>query len=335
MTVLHAENLGICFHGEEHRVYAVQDFNITLNRGETIGIVGESGCGKSTAAMALMGLLPASAEISHGTVHYEDQCIIAPNIAYPKNLRGRRMGMIFQDPMTCLNPFLTIADQFAMPLQRHLTLSKSACRQRSIELLTQVGIPDPAARLKRFPHEFSGGQRQRLMIALALSCDPEVLIADEPTTALDVTVQAQILRLLKKLQNERGLGLVLITHDLGVVAQVCDSVIVMYAGRCVERGSCESLFATPSHPYTKALLASMPDLNSEPGSVLNTIGGQPPRMIQPDGACAFAPRCPLAQPLCHKQRPALEALPASAGNDHHASCHALNHGFEQGNGDNT
>ena len=320
MTILRVNNMSVCFHGEDADIFAVQDFSLQLERGKTIGIVGESGCGKSTAAMALMGLLPASADVFQGEAFLGDDKIISKQVPYPSNLRGRRIGMIFQDPMTCLNPFLTIAQQFAMPLRRHLGLSRSACRTRSIHLLRQVGIPDPAARLARYPHEFSGGQRQRLMIALALSCDPEVLIADEPTTALDVTVQAQILQVLKNLQQERGLGLILITHDLGVMAQVCDSVMVMYAGRCVERAQTSDLFATPSHPYTKALLASMPDLHSVPGEPLTTIGGQPPRMTSRAGGCAFAPRCPLADAHCAQGIPDHREINHTSDSLHSAAC---------------
>ncbi|TVR39479.1 MAG: ABC transporter ATP-binding protein [Planctomycetota bacterium] len=313
---LQIESLSVAFGQGPQSLLAVQDLSLGLEPGQTLGVVGESGCGKSTLALAIMGLLPAAARVTGGRVRFDGQTLIDGNQRYPSHLRGRRLAMVFQDPMTSLNPYLSIEAQFRLPLRRHLKLSRSQARARTIELLRTVGIPDPEERLGRHAHEFSGGQRQRLGIALALCCDPELLIADEPTTALDVTIQAGILSLLRDLQQQRRLGLLLITHDLGVVAQMCQEVMVMYAGRCVERASAEALFAQPQHPYTKALLAAVPRLDSEPGSALANIPGQPPRITSPSHSCPFAPRCRFAEERCQQQLPQL--LPCGPG--HQAAC---------------
>ncbi|TVR17130.1 MAG: ABC transporter ATP-binding protein [Planctomycetota bacterium] len=316
MSALHIEDLHVHYHGGEQPLQAVAGCSIRIEAGHTLGLVGESGCGKSTLGMAIMGLLPPSATLRARQALLHGKQLFDAHGQVPRQLRGRHIAMVFQDPMTSLNPYLSIEQHFRTPLREHLRLGRSAARERACSLLTQVGIPDPQMRLCRYPHEFSGGQRQRIGIALALSCDPSVLIADEPTTALDVTIQAQILRLLQDLQQQRNLALLLITHDLGVVAQSCQRTMVMYAGSCVEEAPTQRLLSQPAHPYTKALLGAVPGGTQRPGSRLTNIPGLPPRLHQTAQHCPFAPRCPQAEPRCQQQHPPLYDIAPQ----HHAAC---------------
>lgn len=269
--VLTISDLSVAFRGEQGEVRAVDQVDLTLAAGETLGVVGESGSGKSTIALAIMGLLPRAGRVLGGRALFAGSDLLTLKDRALRAIRGKRIAMIFQDPMTSLNPYLRIETQLCEGMQEHLKLSRDDARKRALELLQQVGIPDAASRLRRYPHEFSGGQRQRIMIALALSCEPELLIADEPTTALDVTVQAQILALLKQLQRDRGLSMILVSHDLGVIAGMCDHVAVMHRGKLVEAEHVDALFAAPQHAYTKSLLAAVPRLDSPRGQHLATI----------------------------------------------------------------
>ncbi len=291
-------------------VRAVDGVSFEVAQGEIVGIVGESGCGKSVTNLSVLGLLPKpQGRIVGGSVKFEGRELVGLPEDELRGVRGNNIAMIFQDPMTSLNPYLTVEDQLAEVVQLHLGLSRKDAIARAAALLGRVGIPDAASRMKSYPHEFSGGMRQRVMIAMALLCDPEVLIADEPTTALDVTIQAQILELLKELRDERGMGIILITHDLGVVAGMCDRVLVMYAGRIVEEAPVRELFSSPQHPYTRALLKSVPRLDEERHGTLFSIEGLPPRLDRgPFTGCTFAPRCPQVREACHAGEPALESV---------------------------
>ena len=301
--LLAIENLTVAFHTREGVVRAVQEVSFALGAGEILGLVGESGSGKSVTALALLGLLPQPpARIESGAAHFAGIDLLTCPPAALRALRGRRIGMIFQDPMTALNPYLRIGEQVIEALRIHERIPLAAARARALELLAQVGINDPARRYDQYPHEISGGMRQRVMIAAALIARPEILIADEPTTALDVTVQAQIVDLLQSLRRELGLAIIFITHDLGVVAGLCDRVQVMYAGRLVETAPVEALYARPQHPYTRALLQSIPARQAR-GRPLPTVPGAPPDPLHRPPGCAFAPRCPLAQPACRVDPP--------------------------------
>ena len=287
--------------GRWHR--AVSDVSFEVQRGEILGLVGESGCGKSTIAYSLMKLLPPNARIGGGEVWLDGTEILGQDEEALRKIRGRRLAMIFQDPMTSLDPAFTVGDQVMETVQEHLGLDHEQARQRALELFRQVGIPAAEERLTAYPHQFSGGMRQRIALAIALSCNPEVLIADEPTTALDVTIQAQILSLIKRLLvKERGTGVVLITHDLGIVAQVCDRVAVMYAGEIVEVGDIQSIFSNPLHPYTQALLNSLPSRQVERGQLASIKGRVPDLANRPQG-CHFHPRCTHARDICAHQPP--------------------------------
>ncbi|WP_242684173.1 ABC transporter ATP-binding protein [Paraburkholderia hospita] len=286
-------------------VDAVQRVSFSLDKGKTLGIVGESGSGKSQTVMALLGLLAKNGKVS-GEALYNGTNLLTMNEAALNRIRGDRIGMIFQDPMTSLNPFLTIERQMTETLQLHRKLSRREAKQRAIETLERVRIPDAARRIGMYPHEFSGGMRQRVMIAMALLSEPEILIADEPTTALDVTVQAQIIELLRELNRERGTAIILITHDMGVVAGLCDDVMVMYAGQTVEQAPAQQLFAAPTHPYTIGLLNALPRLTDDDDQPLQTIPGNPPLPGMATQGCAFAPRCTFAEERCRATRPALE-----------------------------
>jgi len=272
-------------------VHAVNGISFDIAPGETLGIVGESGCGKSVTSLALMGILPRAGRITGGTAMFGDRDLFTLSDRELRRIRGRDIAMIFQDPMTSLNPVLTIGRQIREALEAHFDLSKAEANKRVADLLDQVGIPSSEIRLKDYPHQFSGGMRQRAMIAMALACEPKVLIADEPTTALDVTIQAQILDLLKRLVEDRETALMLITHDLGVVAGMCERVNVMYAGMFMETGSAEQLFGRPRHPYTLGLLQSVPRLDAERKTRLQPIEGSPRDMLRAPQACPFQPRC--------------------------------------------
>ena len=288
----------------------VNGVSLRLDAARMHGLVGESGSGKSVTARSVLGLLPRGNLLRRdGVVRFGGRDLLGMDeAALRQEIRGREIAMIFQDPMTALNPVMRIGHQIAMPMRRHLGLSKKAALAKAVELLDQVGIPNPKARLRSFPHELSGGQRQRVMIAIALSCDPRLLIADEPTTALDVTVQAQILDLFDRLRAERGLAILLVSHDLSLIAERCDEVSVMYAGRVVENGPADVIFADPRHPYTRLLEEARPLLENEPHTLLKTIPGRPPRLIDLPPGCAFQDRCPNVRDDCAAIRPAQVAV---------------------------
>ncbi|MGF1552077.1 MAG: ABC transporter ATP-binding protein [Paracoccaceae bacterium] len=314
--LLDVRDLRIDFALRRGRLHAVNGVGFEVRRGELLGIVGESGSGKSVTAMSLLGLLPSPpAERTGGSIRFDGRELTTMDEAGLRALRGGRIGYVFQDPMTSLNPVFTIGFQLVEAIRLHLGLSKRAARARAADMLRLVGIPAPEARLSAYPHQFSGGMRQRAMIAMALACDPELLIADEPTTALDVTIQAQILELVRDLRARLGAGVIWITHDLGVVAGIADRVIVMYAGMVAEAAPVETLFARPRHPYTQALLATLPGHGTRRDR-LATIPGQPPLLGAPPEACPFAPRCPQAHERCRR------ALPPAfeVGPGHRAAC---------------
>ncbi|MEJ1160171.1 ABC transporter ATP-binding protein [Prosthecomicrobium sp. N25] len=291
-----------------------EDVSLSIGPGEMVGLVGESGCGKSITALAALRLLPPALRVAGGRIRIDGQDVLALGEARLRRLRGGTAGMIFQEPMTSLNPVFTVGDQIAEVLEIHEARPRADARARAADLLALVGIPAPRDAVRRYPHQMSGGQRQRVMIAMALACSPSLLVADEPTTALDVTVQAQILALIDRLRRERGMACLLITHDLGVVSEVCDRAAVMYAGRIVEEGPVDALFAAPRHRYTRALLDTMPAMNP-PGRPLPSIPG----LVPPPGArgegCTFAPRCPAPVDACRTRRPPLEG-----DGPHRAAC---------------
>jgi oligopeptide transport system ATP-binding protein len=311
--ILQVENLSVQFHTDDGVVRAVDDVSFHIRPGETLGIVGESGSGKSVTNLAMLGLIPQPpGRITSGTAMYRGNDLLKMNTRELAKIRGDRIAMIFQDPMTSLNPFLTIAEQLTEVTMLHKGDSQSAALKRAIEMLERVGIPTPEKRIHAYPHQFSGGMRQRVMIAMALLCKPDLLIADEPTTAIDVTIQAQILTLLKELQREEGTAIILITHSMGVVAQMCHRVQVMYAGKIVEEADVGPLFANPRHPYTIGLLQSIPRLDERHGEKLIPIEGQPPDMTQLPSGCSFHPRCRWKIEQCEREEPPLMAS-ASGG----------------------
>ena len=312
-SVLSVSDLTVRFKDAPANV--VDGVSFAIQPGKTLAIVGESGCGKSVTSMALMGLLPDTATVQASASNLLGEPLLGMSDERLLDVRGNRMAMIFQEPMTSLNPVFTIGDQIAESVMRHQGLSASAARQRALEMLEKVRVPDALQRLDAYPHELSGGMRQRAMIAMALANDPALIIADEPTTALDVTIQAQILSLVASLQTETGTSMMLITHDLGVVAEVADEVIVMYAGRVVESGSVKTLFDDPQHPYTIGLMGSMPSVGPREGR-LATINGRVPTPAEMPGGCRFASRCPFVIAACREARPPL--LEVSAG--HFAAC---------------
>ncbi len=315
--LLEVRNLTTRFYTEDGVVQAVNGVSFHLNRGEALGIVGESGSGKSVTWLSIMRLIPSPpGRIEAGEVIFDGVDLMQLSEEEMQKIRGRRIAMIFQDPMTSLNPVLTIHRQMTEGMILHLGLSEDEARERAIELLRMVGIPSPEKRIDNYPHQFSGGMRQRVMIAMALSCNPELLIADEPTTALDVTIQAQILEIIRDLQKELGMAVAYITHDLGVIAGMTERVLVMYAGRIVEEASTEELFENPRHPYTIGLLNSIPRLDEERGRRLHPIRGLPPSLIDLPPRCAFAPRCDYVQEKCLQARPELRTV----GEDHRSAC---------------
>jgi peptide/nickel transport system ATP-binding protein len=306
--LIEIERLRVLFHGDDGRVtHAVDSVDLSVAHGATLGLVGESGCGKSVTSLAIMGLLSKqSAEVS-GAIRFDGFDLLETSDQTMRDLRGNRVAMIFQEPMTALNPSFTIGDQIIETILRHRGGSRQQARARAVALLRRVHIPSPEKRIEDYPHKLSGGMRQRVMIAMALACDPRLLIADEPTTALDVTLQAQILDLMRELKAESRAAIILITHDLGVVAEVCDEVAVMYAGEIVERADVTELFAAPQHPYTVGLLGSIPRLDRR-ASHLATIEGMVPNMTRPPDGCRFAARCPFAETACTKAPPQLREL---------------------------
>lgn len=317
MSLLKVNDLGVQFQTHDGFVYAVNGVNFELDRGQTLGIVGESGSGKSQSVLAMMGLLAKNGRTT-GEALYKGKNLLTMSPREMNQIRGDRVSMIFQDPMTSLNPYLTVERQMTEVLELHKNMTRKAAKKRAIELLEAVRIPEAARRIDMYPHEFSGGMRQRVMIAMALLCEPEVLIADEPTTALDVTVQAQILSLLKDLQRDFGTAIIMITHDLGVVAGLCENVMVMYGGRVMEYGSANDIFYHPSHPYTIGLLGALPRLDHEGGELMS-IPGNPPNMANLPKGCPFSERCSFASEQCVNELPPL--VPSTAGSTVLRACH--------------
>ncbi len=313
-ALLEVDDLSVTFSAEEGMVRAVEHVSFTLARNQTLCVVGESGCGKSVTALAIMGLLAKSAK-REGSVVFDGAELTALDQASLNALRGARLAMIFQEPMTSLNPAFTVGDQIVEAVLRHRGGDRAKAKKRAIEMLKRVRIPAPERRFSDYPHKLSGGMRQRVMIAMALACDPELLIADEPTTALDVTIQAQVLDLMRKLRAETGAAIMLITHDLGVVAEMADRVIVMYAGQIVEEAPVGVLFSRPEHPYTVGLLGSIPRLDKKRGRLPAIEGTVPSPLAMPPG-CRFAPRCPFAEDRCRAEAPPLKPV----GADHWARC---------------
>ncbi|HEV2778920.1 MAG TPA: ABC transporter ATP-binding protein [Actinophytocola sp.] len=309
MSLLEVAGLSIRFGTEEGPVLAVDGASFEMAEQEVLALVGESGCGKSVTAMALTGLLPRNAVVT-GSVLLDGKELVGQREQRLATVRGRDIAYVFQEPMTSLNPVLTVGRQIREVLYRHQRTARAAASRRALELLEQVGIPEPARRLREYPHQLSGGMRQRVMIAMALACRPKLLIADEPTTALDVTIQAGILDLLRTLSAESGTAVLLITHDLGVVADIADRVVVMYAGRTIEESHVDGLFASPSHPYTRGLLDAVPNPARRDEGGLREIPGMVPVIRSTQDCCTFADRCPLADDLCRSSRPALEPGPA-------------------------
>ncbi len=317
MPVLDVRNLKTVFRTRSGEVHAVNDVSFDLRPGELLGVVGESGSGKSVTMMSLIGLLPSPpAEVRHGQALLDGHDLLTMEPEELRRIRGARVGFIFQDPMTSLNPVFTVGFQLMEPLRTHMGLDKRAARKRAAELLELVGISDADRRLDDYPHQFSGGMRQRVMIAMALACDPEVLIADEPTTALDVTIQAQILELVKELRQKLGMAIIWITHDLGVIAGIADRVMVMYAGQVVEEAPVKELFTNPQHPYTRALLQTVPSVRGRRAEKLRVIRGQPPVLGTEPRACPFAPRCDHALARCGRENPPRITL----GDGHDVAC---------------
>jgi peptide/nickel transport system ATP-binding protein len=309
---LSVRDLKVHFSTEDGVVRAVDGLSFDLAKGKTLGIVGESGSGKSVTSMAILGLHDPRSTALDGEVLLDGKELITANERELERLRGNTMSMIFQDALASLSPYHTIGAQISETYRKHTGVSKKQARARAIEMLRRVGIPQPDIRVDDYPHQFSGGMRQRAMIAMALVCDPELLIADEPTTALDVTVQAQIMDLLKDLQQEFGTAIIFITHDLGVIADIADDVLVMYGGRCVERGTKQEVLRTPQHPYTLGLMSSMPSLDGPVDVPLSPIPGSPPSLLNPPSGCRFHPRCAFTEKvdggLCSSEQPVLEVV---------------------------
>jgi len=315
--LLNVRDLAVAFDTDAGLLRAVDGVSFVIPRGRTLGLVGESGCGKSVTALSLLGLLPRpSGRIVGGSIHFGGTDLAAATPAELLSIRGGRIGMVFQEPMTALNPVHRIGRQLAEVFLLHRTQNKREAAQLAVEMLAKVGIPSPEIRAQEYPHQLSGGMRQRVVIAMALACSPALLIADEPTTALDVTIQAQILDLLRSLQRELGMAILLITHDLGVVAELCDEVVVMYAGRIAEQGPVEAIFARPAHPYTRGLLAAVPCLEAERKTRLATIPGLVPGLAEMPAGCRFANRCSFATPACTTP-PQPETIAAG----HTVACH--------------
>jgi dipeptide transport system ATP-binding protein len=308
MALLEIESLQVEFPIGGRVLRAVDDVTLSVGEGEVLGIVGESGSGKSVTMLALMGLIAYPGRVQAGRLKFAGRDVLALSDRERRALTGRDMAMIFQEPATSLNPCFSVGFQLVETLRQHLQLGKQAARDRAVELLAQVGIPDPARRLQDYPHQMSGGMNQRVMIAMAIACNPKLLIADEPTTALDVTIQAQILDLLRRLQRERGMALVLITHNMAVVEEMAQRVAVMYAGQVVEEGAARDLFASPRHPYTAALLSALPERHADEGDRLATIPGMVPGLYDRPRGCLFGPRCTSATVRCHKVSPTLDGV---------------------------
>ena len=319
-ALLKVQDLQVHFDTDDGVLHAVDGVSFHIDGSETLGVVGEPGCGKSVTAMTIMKLLAMPpGRIAHGQIWFEGQDLVQADSAAMQKIRAREIAMVFQEPMTSLNPVLTVGEQIGESLRLHEGLSAKQAKARAIEMLGLVNIPKPEQRVNDYPHQFSGGMRQRVMIAMALSCKPKLLIADEPTTALDVTIQAQILDLLDRLKSQMGMSILLITHAMGVVAETCQRVVVMYAGRVVEEATVEDLFGSPAHPYTQGLIRSIPrlDLDSAHKQRLHAIPGSVPKLILPPPGCRFAPRCPHANARCTSEMPELRELTSG----HRVACH--------------
>ena len=314
-SLLEVQDLSVRLLTHRGAAHAIRNVSFNLRKGETLGLIGESGCGKSITAMALLGLLPESAETA-GSIRFDGQELVGQPDAAMQKIRGNRIGMIFQEPMSALNPVHRIGDQVAEPLRLHRGANRAEARKQAIALLDRVGIPNAAQRFNAYPHQFSGGQRQRITIALALACGPDLLIADEPTTALDVTIQGQILELIGDLVQERGMALILISHDLGVIAENVDRMLVMYGGSVVESGPTEAVFSDMAHPYTRGLFGARPRLGAARGSKLTTILGTVPELVDLPAGCPFADRCSIAIEECGAKLPE----PSDLGRNHQARC---------------
>ena len=312
-VLLDVKNLHTSFATDDGEVKAVRGVSIHVDKGKSLGIVGESGCGKSVSMLSIMHLLAENADLKADSITFDGEDLLHKEIKEMRKYQGNQISMIFQDPMTSLNPLFTIEEQVCNPLIRHKKLSKKEARKRAVEVLNQVGIPDPEKRLKQYPHELSGGMRQRVMIAIAISCAPKLLIADEPTTALDVTIQAQILELMQKMKEEYHMSLILITHDLGVIASMCTRVVVMYGGLIMEEGSVRDIFYRTGHPYTLGLMESIPKHDKQR---LVPIYGTPPDLLAPPKGCPFAARCKYAMKLCKEHLPELTEI----GEGHRSAC---------------
>ena len=317
--LLEVKNLTTNFHIGVGCVQAVRNVSFHLDAGESLGIVGESGSGKSVTMMSIMGLLPDYADVTADSIRFGDREMTKMSVGEFRKVRGNEIGMIFQDPMTSLNPLYTVENQIAEPLRIHRGMSKAEARKAALELLKRVEIPNPEARLKQYPHELSGGMRQRVMIAAAIACQPKLVIADEPTTALDVTIQAQVLDLLNHLKESSNASIIMITHDLGVIASMCSRILVMYGGIICEQGTVREIFYEPRHPYTWGLLRSIPKMTERKDEKLIPINGTPPDMLCPPKGCPFAPRCPYAMPVCRKYLAPNTVL----GETHSCACHLL------------
>ena len=317
--LLEVKNLTTNFHIGVGCVQAVRNVSFHLDAGESLGIVGESGSGKSVTMMSIMGLLPDYADVTADSIRFNDREMTKMSVGEFRKVRGNEIGMIFQDPMTSLNPLYTVENQIAEPLRIHRGMSKAEARRAALELLKRVEIPNPEARLKQYPHELSGGMRQRVMIAAAIACQPKLVIADEPTTALDVTIQAQVLDLLNHLKESSNASIIMITHDLGVIASMCSRILVMYGGIICEQGTVREIFYEPRHPYTWGLLRSIPKMTERKDEKLIPINGTPPDMLCPPKGCPFAPRCPYAMPVCRKYLAPTTVL----GETHSCACHLL------------
>ena len=316
--LLEVDNLKMYFHTQDGVVHAVDGVSYTLDRGETLGVVGESGSGKSVTHMTIMGLIDMPpGKIEDGDILYRGESLLEKSEEEMQHIRGNDIAMIFQDPMTSLNPVYKIGRQLGEGLRLHRGYTKQQAQERAIELLRLVGIPNPEKRVNEYPHQFSGGMRQRVMIAMALACDPDILIADEPTTALDVTIQAQIIELMQEMQEKNGNAIIMITHDLGVVADMADKIMVMYAGRPVEFGTADEIFYETRHPYTWGLIRSIPEQAIDEKKPLTPIHGNPPSLVTLPSGCPFAPRCPFAVDVCHERLP--EHIVTETG--HYSACH--------------
>ena len=320
MPLLDIKNLRTAFSTQVGQVRAVRGLNLTVDYGESVGIVGESGSGKSVSMLSVMGLLPVNAHVNADSIMFDGRELTTMDEREKRKMHGSEIGMVFQDPMTSLNPLHTIGMQLMEPIKLHMGLNKAQARARALEMLKLVNIPSPESRLKQYPHEFSGGMRQRVMIAIALACNPKLIIADEPTTALDVTIQAQILELMQGLKNQLNTSIIMITHDLGVIASMCSRIVVMYGGCVAETGTTREIFYSPKHPYTWGLLRSIPKAQMDgTHSKLLPIPGTPPDMLRPPKGCPFAPRCPYAMQVCREYMAPETVL----SDTHRVSCHLM------------